>query len=369
MNYSCWVEINLDNIRHNINKFKNLLENRSKLLVVVKADGYGHGAIETSRVAISCGVDCLGVANCQEAITLRKAKINIPILVLGIIFPQDISKIIKYNLTPAVFNLKIVQELSRLGKKYSQNVKVHVKIDSGMGRMGILPDQAVDFLKNLQKLPYIELEGIYTHLATADEEDDTYAWEQFKKFENLLKKLEKENIHIPLKHISNSAAFVKFPMMYLNMARIGIMTYGLYPSLYCSQKIDLKPAMCFKTKILQIKTLPKGSGISYGKTYITSKDTKLAILPVGYNNGYNRLLSNKGHVIIRNKKVPLVGRVCMDLCMVDINKLENVKEEEEVILFGDNSISVDEIAKICASINYEIVCQVGKSVPRIYIKN
>lgn len=372
MNYHCWVEVNLDYIKHNISEVKSTLAKKSKILVVVKADGYGHGAIEVSRIAVSCGVDYLGVANCQEAIVLRKAKINTPILVLGIIFPQDIPKIIKYNLTPAVYGLKIAQNLSHLAKKHGQNVKIHVKIDSGMGRMGILLNQAVDFLKKLQRLPCLELEGIYTHLATADEEDDTYAWEQFKKFEGLLKELEEENIYIPLKHISNSAASIKFPAMHLDMVRIGIITYGLYPSSYCSQKINLKPAMHFKTKILQIKNLPKGSSISYGKTYITSKDTKLAILPVGYNNGYNRLLSNKGQVIIKDKLAPLVGRVCMDLCMVDISKLKDLKEEEEVILFGGNehnSISVDEIAKICHSINYEIVCQVGKSVPRIYINS
>lgn len=372
MSYNCWVEINLDHIKHNIRTVKSILTKKTKILVVVKADGYGHGAIEVSRIAVSCGVDYLGVANCQEAIVLRKAKINIPILVLGIIFPQDVPKIIKYNLTPAIYRLKIAQNLSRLAKKHGQNVKIHVKIDSGMGRMGILPEQAVNFLKKLQKLPYIELEGIYTHLATADEEDSNYTWEQFKKFKILLKELEKENIYIPLKHISNSAASVKFPVMHLDMVRVGIMTYGLYPSSYCSQKINLKPAMYFKTKILQIKNLPKGSGISYGKTYITSKDTKVAILPVGYNNGYSRLLSNKGQVIIKGRKVPLVGRVCMDLCMVDVSKIEDLKEEEEVILFGGsshNSISVDEIAKICYSINYEIVCQVGKSVPRVYINS
>jgi len=372
VNCNCWVEINLDRIRDNIKQIKNILPKETKLLIVVKADGYGHGAIEVSKVAILSGANYLAVANCQEAIALREAKIITPILVLGIVFPQDILKVIKYGLTLAIYQLKTAQSLSYWAEKYNQKAKVHIKVDSGMGRLGILPHETLDFVKKLKELPFVEIEGIYTHLATADEEDDTYALGQFNKFKKILKTLEKEGISIPLKHILNSAGFLRFPSMCLDLVRIGIMAYGLYPSSYCREKISLKPAMCFKTRILQIKNLPKDSGISYGKTYITSQETKLAVLPVGYNDGYNRLLSDKGRVIIKDKILPLRGRICMDMCMVEISELKKVREGEEVILFGDNefqSISVDEIAKICHSINYEIVCQVGKSVPRVHISS
>lgn len=369
-----WVEINLDAIAQNVKNIKKLIGERSELMAVVKGNAFGHDILEVPSVVLNNGATRLAVARLEEGISLRKAGITVPILVLGLTLKEQAELLILYNITPAVCDFEMIERLSKSAVKMNRIAKVHLKIDTGMGRLGILSEDALSFIKKLMHLNNIEIEGIFTHFSVADEKDKTYTENQFKKFTEVLNILEREGIKIPIKHVGNSATLLDLPDMWLNMVRPGIAIYGLYPSMEVQKTIKLIPAHSFKTRIVFIKELSAGKCIGYGRTYTTTKKrTKVASLPVGYADGYNRLLSNQGEVLVRERRVPIIGRVCMDQCMVDVTDLPQVEIGDEVVLWGrqgEELITVEEIAEKIKTINYEIVHMPDKKrVPKLFIQD
>jgi alanine racemase len=336
-------------------------------MAVVKADGYGHGAVEVSRVALKSGADYLGVAFPEEGQQLREAGIEVPILVVGLIQPEEAYKVVRFHLSQAVASIELLEALNHEADKASTRVDVHVKLETGMGRIGIKPDDAVSFVRKAKSFKNLNFVGLFSHFSSADEKDKTFSMQQLQLFDQIINALKLAGIEVPQKHIANSAAILDIPESYYDMVRPGIMIYGLYPSKEVSRSIELKPAMTFKTKITQVKVVPAGTPISYGRTFTTKRNTAIATLPVGYADGYSRLLSNRSEVLIRGRRVPVVGTVCMDMCMVDASEVEDIRPGDEAILFGEEP-SADEIADILGTINYEVVCAVSKRVPRIYIR-
>ena len=335
-------------------------------MAVVKADGYGHGSVKVSLSALKGGADCLGVALPEEGEQLRKAGIEVPILVLGLIQPEEAYKVVDFRLDQTVCTLELAEALEQEARKVSIQVNVHVKVDTGMGRIGVTPQDALSFVRRISRFKNLKLMGIFSHLSSADEADKTLAKKQIAIFESVVREIEASGIEIPKKHIANSAGVLDLPESYYDLVRPGIMIYGLYPSMDVSRSIKLKPAMTLITKVIYLKSVSEGTPISYGRTFYTEKDTLVATLPVGYADGYSRLLSNQAYVLIKGRRATLIGRVCMDMCMIDVTGIEGVKPGDEVILFGEDP-SVDEIARMIGTINYEIVCCVGKRVPRIYV--
>lgn len=362
-----WAEIDLGAFRHNFKEIKRKLKKGTSLLPVVKADGYGHGMEEIARASLSCGAKLLGVANIEEGIFLRKKGITAPILILGSVYPlSNFTHILRYNLTPAICSLQASQELSKIAQRRKKKVRVHIKVDTGMGRIGVSAENAVSLVKKVIQLPGIIIEGIFTHLAAADS-DYQFTMEQIGKFQSVINELKGDNINIKYKHAANSTAILRYSDAHFNLARPGISLYGLAPFAGAEREINLKPVMQLKTKIVFIKRVKKGTSVSYGRTWRAERDSIIGTLPIGYADGYNRLLSNRGEVLIRGKRIPIVGRVCMDMCMVDITSLPDVKVGEEVVLIGSQgkeNITADEIAKLIGTISYEVVCGISKRVPR-----
>ena len=369
-----WIEVNLDAIAQNVRNIKQLIGEKKELMAVVKGNAYGHGILDVSSVVLNNGATRLAVARLEEGIFLRKARIAVPILILGLTLKQQAELLVSYNITPTVCEYEMIEKLSESAIKEDKVVKVHLKVDTGMGRIGIFPNHILDFVKKVKALKNIEIEGIFTHFSVADEKDKTYTEEQFKKFIEVLTILEKEGIKIPVKHVGNSATLLDLPYMWLDLVRPGISIYGLYPSREVQKTVKLIPAHSFKTRIVFLKELPAGECISYGRTYATTKRrTKIASLPIGYADGYNRLLSNQGEVLVRGRRFPVIGRVCMDQCMIDVTNLPQVKIGDEVVLWGrqgQEEITVEEIAEKIGTINYEIVHMPDKKrVPKLFIKD
>ncbi len=308
------VEIDLDNVIHNLKAIRKKIGKGIKVLAIVKADAYGHGAIEVSKMLVKNGVDMLGVAFPKEAIELRENNINIPILILNPILQEHIEYVLEYSLGITVCNLNVAKEVSKISKRNHYNTRVHVEVDTGMGGAGIRPDKALSFIKDLLLIENLTVEGIFTHFHSAEEEDKSFSHEQIKIFKDVLKKLEDEEIHIPLVHAANSAAVLDIPDSYFNMVRPGLILYGVFPSNYVSKSIKLKPVMSFKTRIINLKHLDPGSTIGYGRTFKILKPTNVATIPVGYKDGFSRYLSNLGKVLIDGKRASIIGRVCMDRC-------------------------------------------------------
>ena len=375
-----WVEIDLDAIMHNLKTIKEHLGGKAKMMAVVKADGYGHGATEVAKTALESGADWLGVALVDEAIQLRKADIDAPILILGKVSGKCVGELFKYNITPCVADVEFARVLSEEAIKRNQKINVHIKIDTGMSRIGFLYNENIETqgktiadICEVSKLSGIEIEGAFTHFALADSYEKEYTDMQYSRFCDLMEKLSEKGIEIPLKHVSNSAATVNFPQMKMNMAREGIMTYGLKPSDETDcEKLNLIPAMTFKTRITHVKEVEEGTRISYGGIYKADRKKVIATLGVGYADGYSRLLSDKAEVVVKGKKVKQTGRICMDQCMIDVTEVNNINIGDEVILFGggrDAEVSADDVAGLLGTINYEVVCMVAKRVPRVYIKD
>ncbi|MFW6270872.1 MAG: alanine racemase [Bacillota bacterium] len=368
-----WVDINLENVRHNFNQIKQKSgESGEDVLIspVVKADAYGHGVVPVTKALEEAGADRFAVALPEEGKELRKAGIDLPIHVLGEVLQEQIPLFVEYNLIPTICKLETVEVLNVMAKKKNKKQKVHIKIDTGMGRIGIYPEDAVDFILQVQELSQIKIEGIITHFACADAEDKSYTFKQWDLFRGLINELEKNGVEIPIKHVANSAVVMDLPSeMYMDMLRPGIMIYGLYPSSEIKNDMDLKPALSLKAKIVYLKDVPPGQGISYGATYITSKKTKVATIPLGYADGFSRLLSNKGNILVQGHKVPIIGRVCMDQIMVDVTGIKNVSIGDEVVLIGtqgEKEITADDLAHKIGTINYEIVCNISDRIPRVY---
>lgn len=369
-----WTEINLDAIAKNVRNIKELIGEKKELMAVVKGNAYGHDILEVSSVVLKNGASRLAVARLEEGIFLRKAGVVAPILILGLTLKQQAELLVYYNITPAVCEYEMIEKLSESAIKVGKVVKVHLKVDTGMGRIGILSHDILRFSKKIRALKKVEIEGIFTHFSVADEKNKTYTEEQFKKFIEVLTFLEKEEKRIPIKHVGNSATLLDLPHMWLDLVRPGISIYGLYPSTEVQKTIKLIPAHSFRTRIVFLKELSAGEYVSYGRTYTTiKKRTKVASLPVGYADGYNRLLSNQGEVLVRGRRFPIIGRICMDQCMVDVSSLLEVKIGDEVVLWGrqgQEEITVEEISEKIGTINYEIVHMPDKKrVPKLFIKD
>ena len=368
-----WAEIDLDSLAHNIKEVRRITNKEAIVTAVVKANAYGHGSIEAAKVFLENGANRLAVATLSEAVELRRADIDAPILILGYT-PDSQHKIaVENDIIEAIYTLESAEKLSQVAGNLNKKAKVHIKVDSGMGRIGFPPvDSSIDKIEKISKLPNLEIEGIFTHFAKADEVDKAYTGKQFKNYKWVIEKLKDKNIQIPIKHVSNSAATIDLPEYNLNMVRGGIMIYGLYPSDEVDkEKVSLKPAMTLKA-ISHLKEVPEGTGISYGQIFVTKRKSKIATIPIGYADGFTRLLTSKAEVAIKGKRAPIVGKICMDQCMIDVTDIEDVKVGDEVVLFGDGTNGVphiDEVAEKLGTINYEIVCMVGRRVPRVYIKD
>jgi len=379
-----WAEIDLNAYAHNIRELRRVTQPAARLMAVVKANGYGHGAAEVARTALRNGADCLGVARLHEAVELRKAGLDAPILIFGYSPPGSAPTLIDCDLSQTVYSPTTAAALSGQAVRQGKKIKIHIKIDSGMGRLGLLLDQAaggnsynipavktVREVETISRLANLEVEGIFTHFATSDSADKSYANSQLKRFMGFLDLLDRAGLRPPVRHAANSGAVIDMPDAHLDMVRPGIATYGLYPSDEVNKDhVALQPVMTLKSRIIHLKKVAAGFHISYGITYRTKKPTTIATVPVGYADGYNRLLSSRGHMLLHGHRVPIVGRVCMDLTMLDVGGLKDVKIEDEVVVFGqqgDGSVTADELAAILNTINYEIVTSISARVPRIYI--
>lgn len=366
------ANINLDAVYQNVKHAKQLLRPETKLMAVIKADGYGHGAVEIAET-IDDLADAYGVAILEEGIELRKAGITKPILILGFTPQPQYGAMIDYDIATAVFKLDMAGKISQEAVKKGKTAKIHLKIDTGMSRIGFVPDDAAlsDIIK-IAGLPNIRIEGCFSHFARMDEADKTKAMEQFSRFCDFTNRMEEAGIDIPLKHISNSAGIIEEQKVHLDMVRDGICLYGLYPSEEVHKdRLPLIPAMELKAWVSYVKELDAGVEIGYGGTYTTSRKTRVATIPVGYADGYPRCLSNRGRVLIHGQSAPIIGRVCMDQFMVDVTEIPNVSEGDEVTLFGrdgQSEISIEEISGMSHSFNYEFVCDVGKRVPRVFYR-
>lgn len=367
-----YARIDLDNIRFNVSAMKALTKPDMKTLAVIKADGYGHGAVMLAK-HLDDLVDYYGVATCDEAVELRNADIENPILIIGYTDCSDFERLLAYNITQAVYNVEECKKLSELAVSRNKKAKVHIKVDTGMSRIGFeVSEHDICEAAKIFELPGIEVEGIFTHYAKADEKDKTFAKLQKKRFLTFIRGLETLGYSIPIKHIDNSAGVMELDDNEFDMVRLGIVTYGLYPSQEVDHGIEIKPAMSLITHVSHVKTLPAGVGISYGGTFVTSKPTKVATLTVGYADGYPRAQSNIGRVLIHGCYAPILGRVCMDQIMIDVTDIKDVHVRDEVILIGQDGekrISVEEVAAPAASFNYELVCNVARRVPRVYCRD
>lgn len=369
-----WLEIDLDNLEYNFNNIKAIVNKDTIIMPVLKADGYGHGAVPLARFYKSLGAEKIAVSLLQEAVELRRNEIEGDILVLNYVSDDTLDVVVDYDLTLAVYRLETAEKLSEIAVEKNKNVKIHIKVDSGMGRIGFLAkeESSISKIEAINKLPNLEIEGIFTHFARADETNKESTINQVEKFDYVVNKLEEKGIHIPFKHVSNSAAIIDLPNYNYNIVRPGIILYGYYPSDQVNEtRIDLKPAMTLKAEISNLKEVEIGTGISYGHIFTADRKSKIATIPIGYADGYSRMLSEGSFVSLKDKRVPLAGRICMDQMMIDVTDIDDVKIGDEVVLFGVGKNSypkVEELALILGTINYEFITMMGRRIPRKYIR-
>jgi len=362
-----WAEVDLGAISHNYKQVRRLVGAGIKIMPVVKANAYGHGTVEVSAVLEKLGADYLGVATTDEAMRLRDHGIKAPILILGQVLPEEVKPVVEKGVTLTLSGDELLPAI-KAATPHGLKAKVHIKIDTGMGRIGVWHEEALNFIKNLAQDKSIDIEGIYTHFASAGR-DDFFTNYQIEAFEALLSKLEGFDINIPLRHAANSIATVDFKRSHQNLVRPGLIIYGMYPKYTFHKLIKLKPALSLKTKIVFIKDTPPGRSISYGRSYITQKATRIATLPIGYADGYARNLSNKAEVLVRGRRAPVVGRVTMDQTMIDVGHIRGVCAGDEVVLIGKqgrDEIRTEKLARLAGTIAYETVCSISNRVPRIY---
>lgn len=371
--YRVYAEINLDAIVKNVDNLMALTKENTGALAVVKADGYGHGDVAVAN-AVAQKVTGYAVATLDEAVNLRENGVKKPILVLGYVDPYEFDILVSYEITATVFDVETAQLLADAARVQKKQAHCHIKVDTGMRRIGLEPDEnGIAIVKQITALKELSADGIFTHFAASDETDKTSAEHQFKLFTDFTGRLEKEGIHFTYRHCANSAAVIDMPQVDLDMVRLGIAMYGMYPSDEVKkEKVELFPALDLKSHITMVKEIPAGEKVSYGGTFTTTRTTKLATVSVGYGDGYPRALSSKGYVLVRGQKAPIVGRVCMDQMMVDVTDIENVTRADIVTLIGkdgDAEITVEEIAALAGTFNYEFVCDLGKRIPRSYYLN
>lgn len=370
--YRVEARVDLNAIRHNLKQVRNKLHKGTRLMVIIKADAYGHGAVPIAKALDEEWIDAYGVAIIEEAIELRTAGITKPILILGYTPKEQYSLVVAYDVTQTVFQYEMAEALSAEAVRQGRTAKIHIKIDTGMSRIGYSDSpESVKEIKQISQLDGIQIEGLFTHFARADEMDKSSTEKQLQRFLDFIDLLEKEGISIPIRHASNSAGAIDHKSAELNMVRCGIATYGIYPSEEVSRnEVQLIPAMELITHVIYMKEVEAGVGISYGATYVTGRKTMVATIPVGYADGYSRNLSNTGKVIIHGQYAPIIGRICMDQFMVDVTDIEGVKQGDRVTLLGregNSYISAEELAAWSHSFPYELVCNVGKRIPRVYM--
>lgn len=368
-----YAQIDLSAIIKNVEAVKSKVGPDVRTMAIVKTDAYGHGAVRIASELSAAGVDAFGVATVEEGAVLRRNGITKPILILGYVFPEDYEELLNNGLMHAVFKYENACELSKKAAELNKTAEIHIKIDTGMGRIGFAPtDESIEEIVKISKLPNIEIDGIFTHFACADSKDKTSCNRQKKLYLDFLEKLEKRGISIPVKHMDNSAGIIDYNSDFLDMVRIGIMTYGLYPSDEVDKaSFELYPALSLISSVSYVKAVKKGFSISYGSTFTADRDMEIATVSIGYGDGYPRALSNKGRVLINGEYCNIVGRVCMDQLMVDVTG-KNVKQGDRVTLVGkndNNRISVEEVADTAGSFNYEFCCNINMRVPRVYIKD
>ncbi|MCM3738442.1 alanine racemase [Bacillus cytotoxicus] len=368
------VEVNLDAVKHNVREFKNRVDDESiTMMAAVKANGYGHGAVEVAKAAIEAGIHQLAVAFVDEGIELREAGVTVPILVLGYTSVDAVKDAVEQNIVITVDRIEDLKGINEIANQLEKRAHIQVKIDTGMSRIGLQEEEVLPFLEELKNMEYIEVEGMFTHYSTADESDKTYTNMQTGLFEKAVNIAKELGIHLPYIHSSNSAGSMELGDTFQNMVRVGIGIYGMYPSKEVDHTaVSLKPALSLKSKVVHIKQAKKNRGVSYGNTYVTTGEEWIATVPIGYADGYNRQLSNKGYALINGIRVPVLGRICMDQLMLDVTKAMPVHVGDEVVFYGSQgkeSLSVDEIADTLGTINYEVTCMLSRRIPRIYIKD
>jgi alanine racemase len=362
------AEINLKAIRNNVRRICERVH-PAEVMAVVKADGYGHGAIPVAQAVISAGASQLGVALLQEGVELRRAKIATPILVFGGFFENQIDSFIANDLQFTLYDLRLAEIVSQRARALGRNAQVHVKIDTGMGRVGLQPNEAVEIILAMAKLPNLELVGIYTHFASSDSRDKNYANQQLAVFQNVVQQLASYDLRFKYVHAANSGAILDLPQSYFNLVRPGVIMYGYYPSNETSESIPLDPAMSLRTQVIFVKQVSAGTFISYGQTFQTPQATTIATLPLGYADGISRRLSNNFEVLVRGRRCPLVGRVCMDQIMINLSDMQDVRAGEEVVLLGKQGgeeISIYEWCRRLETIPYEVTCGISRRVARSY---
>lgn len=368
-----WAEINLDNFAHNMREIRRVSKSK-EIIAVLKADGYGHGALEAAAVFLQNGATRLAVAVITEAEELRRGGVIAPIIILGHTPIEFAKEVMEYDIEITIYSYAAAQQFSLEAQRTGKNIKVHVALDTGMGRIGFLPtEESVEDVYKISKLPNIIIEGLFSHFSSSDEKDKEYSLQQLQKFSWFDNKLKERNIDINVRHIANSAAIIDMPETHLDAVRPGIVLYGYYPSEEVTKEnITLKPVMSLKANIIHVKWLPAGQYISYGRKFRTERETCIATLPIGYADGYTRLLFGKSKVLVKGKFAPVVGRICMDQCMIDVTDIEGVDIGDEVTLIGEVDglkITADDIAELLGTINYEVVCMINKRVPRVFIKD
>ena len=385
-NTRAWAEINLDDLAFNIRAVRKAVRKGTRVIGVVKADAYGHGAPECSRVLLENGADMLAVSQLDEALQLRLSGIEAPLLILIDAEPERAEELVRYGISQAIFSREMAEIMSEAAVRLGKTAKLHIKLDTGMGRVGFRAEDAgtAEEILHISRLPGVKIEGIFTHFAVADEADgEEYTRRQFGLFTKVCSRLEAGGLKIPVKHVANSAAIFRYPEMQLDAVRAGIILYGLYPSEYIrtfivsgGNSIELRPVMTLKAKITAVKTVPEGTYLSYGCTYRTDSERVIATVPAGYADGYNRSLGGKAQMLIHGQRAPVCGRICMDQCMVDVTGISGgdgpVKPGDEAVLFGsqgDENVSAEELAAIAGTINYEVICAPGKRIPRSFIKD
>ena len=367
-----YAVVDLDAIAHNVRALKAHVGPDVEVMAVVKANAYGHGLLPVARTALESGATRLAIARVSEGIALRRAGVEAPALLLGYTLQSEAEAIVAHNLTPTVTTLEGAAVLDRQAERYGRTVPIHVKVDTGMGRFGLFPEEVVPFVQELGRFSHLRLEGLFTHFAVSELPDKSYTLEQFDKYCRVLGELEAAGVSIPLRHVANSGAVLDLPQTHLDAVRPGIAMYGLRPNPDVAPPVDLRPALSLYTHVGRVRTLPPGSSVSYGRTFITERDTPVALIAIGYGDGYPRLLSNRASVLIRGRRAPIVGRVCMDHTVVDVTGIDGVQQDDLVVLIGEQGgerITAEELARHAETINYEITTGLLPRIPRIYVRD
>ncbi|MCB0172661.1 MAG: alanine racemase [Anaerolineae bacterium] len=369
--YLTWAEIDLKAIARNVQAVKKRLDPTVGVMAVVKANAYGHGAVEVARAALAAGAEWLAVNRVEEGVALRQAGIEARTLVLGYCPPGQAGLVVEHNITPAVTTLDTAEALAERAQQLDREFVIHVKIDTGMGRLGLLPEEAVDFVGALAEFSGLKIEGVFSHLATADDPDPSFSRRQLQVYQDVTQALEAAGIEIPLHHLANSAAGLQLPETHHHLVRLGVAMYGLTPSIKLDLPVELRPAMTLKTRVARLRVLPAGAAVGYGRTFVAPEPTAVALAPVGYGDGYPRLCSNRGEMLVRGQRARVIGAVSMDQTSLDVSGIDDVSQDDEIVVFGrqgEAEISAEDVARWAETINYEIVTRLAARVPRIYLE-